>query len=842
MVRCTLFALFLLTLLHQPDQRIAQDQPPHPDAIEMRECLILPGVGAGGRSPVHVDALEAMIVAGKFATPKAGDKVKGRNGDDKAWYKATAGEGGLFASEDYAGAYAFWSVESEKETTAILKAGGYSIAYVNGELHYGDPYSNGNVQVPVLLRKGANELLFLIGRGQFSASLTPRRNDTAFINPDDATLPDLVEGRTKGKHLGALTIVNPDALGILAQTSYMMPDGVHVRGREWYVPARSTTKIPFQFEVTEEHPVGALRVPIDLTYRIAGVTPRDVILAAGFQTMNLNVVRETDVRKVTFFSGIDGSVQYYGLRPAQPMPGSADKPGIVLSLHGAGVQASGQAAAYSPKSWCHIVCPTNRRPYGFDWEDWGRLDAMEVLAHAQSTLDNDPTKVWLTGHSMGGHGTWTIGSHFPDVFAAIAPSAGWESFWSYAGGGGHPEEFAVSELLTRAANPSRTLLRKYNYKSQGVYILHGDADDNVPVTEARKMRDALKEFHTDVGYFEQPGAGHWWDGGHDNGADCVDWAPMFDMFARRRLPQINEVMSVDFTTVCPEHSADCHWARIEMQDKQLAPSRVQINLAPNLGVFEGTTENVTRMSLQVDGVLAVRESLSVKLDGSEISITWPDSGRVYLRKIDAGWQVIEAPTASLKGPHRYGWFKNAFNHAFVYVYGTQGSEAADAATLDKARFDLEHWGYRANGSFDVIPDTDFDAKAYAGRNIILVGNADTNSAWAKLLAGCPVHVGNGVVRIGEREVKGDDLALLFTYPIAGSDNNSVAVIAGTGEKGTRLTNRLGYFTSGASFPDLILYGPDMLETGTGGVIATGYFGEDWTVKSGEFVWRDDKKK
>ena len=46
----------------------------------------------------------------------------------------------------------------------------------------------------------------------------------------------------------------------------------------------------------------------------------------------------------------------------------------------AAVEAINQASSYEPKTWANIVCPTNRRPYGYDWEDWGRLDALEVLA------------------------------------------------------------------------------------------------------------------------------------------------------------------------------------------------------------------------------------------------------------------------------------------------------------------------------------------------------------------------------------------------------------------------------------------------------------------------------
>ena len=64
------------------------------------------------------------------------------------------------------------------------------------------------------------------------------------------------------------------------------------------------------------------------------------------------------------------------VNPASGPAGQA----LFLSLHGASVEAIGQADAYSPKKWGPIVCPTNRRPYGFDWEEWGRWDALEVLA------------------------------------------------------------------------------------------------------------------------------------------------------------------------------------------------------------------------------------------------------------------------------------------------------------------------------------------------------------------------------------------------------------------------------------------------------------------------------
>jgi pimeloyl-ACP methyl ester carboxylesterase len=218
-------------------------------------------------------------------------------------------------------------------------------------------------------------------------------------------------------------------------------------------------------------------------------------------TLPIRIVTTNDVIVRTFISAIDGSVQYYGLRlaaereddDAEPL----DPPGLILSLHGASVEAAHQASCYTPKPWAHIVTPTNRRPYGFDWEDWGRLDALEVLDRALASLNADPERVAVTGHSMGGHGAWHLAVHHPEKFVAAAPSAGWVSFWSYTGASQFDRDDPIEAMLARATMPSQTPEHIHNLRDLGVYILHGDKDDNVPVEQARIMREALGNFHTD---------------------------------------------------------------------------------------------------------------------------------------------------------------------------------------------------------------------------------------------------------------------------------------------------------------------------------------------------------
>ena len=139
-----------------------------------------------------------------------------------------------------------------------------------------------------------------------------------------------------------------------------------------------------------------------------------------------------------------------------------------------------------------------------------------------------------------------------------------------------------------------------------------------------------------------------------------------------------------------------------------------------------------------------------------------------------------------------------------------------------------------------MSDAQFLAGDFKDRNVILYGNADTNAAWETLLGKSPVQVKRGSVKIGEREVQGDDLAILFVRPRPGSDTASVGVVAGTGLPGMRLTERLPYFTSGVHFPDVTVIGSEMLSRGVAGVRVAGFFGNDWTVENGEFAWREEK--
>ncbi len=813
------------------------DKPANSEAITIRTGLAINLVGKSGRSLVHTDAIEAQLVNGTFAPPKGNDTLTLPDGSTRKWEAITADQSGVFKHKLLIRGYLHTTVDVPQDKVMLLKAKGHSIVYINGNPRPGDFYGTGWMNLPIPLKQGTNHLLFRCPRGQLQAALTPIVAP-AFIDASDTTLPDLIHGESEPQW-ASVVVINASTNHLTdAMLSASLGEKRSIDSSLPPIPRLSTRKVGFRIPPAIKKDAGKLTLHLTLSTSQRAIASPDPI------TLTVHAYDRNKPHRRTFISDIDGSVQYYAVNPADSPTAAHGDRVLFLSLHGANVEAIGQAKAYSAKSWGNIICPTNRRPFGFDWEDWGRLDALEVLQLAIDDFQPDPSRIYLTGHSMGGHGAWQIGVHYPDRFAAIGPSAGWASFWSYANKQKPETLNGIAGILHRASSASDTMALSSNYKNLGVYILHGADDDNVPASEARNMLDSLSEFHHDLVYHEQPAAGHWWDDSDEPGAACVDWPPMFDFFARHARPLTNAVRRIEFTTASPGVSPSCHWATIEMQTKQFMPSSVDLRIDPHKRRFVGKTNNIRRLSLDLAG-LSPDATLTALLDRQELKdLAFPagSSPHLWLSQEEGKWKVIPKPTPQLKGPHRYGQFKDAFRNRVCFVYATGGTKAENDWALAKAVFDAESFRYRGNGSIDVISDQSFLDHPDTTRNVILYGHSQCNLAWHKLLPDCPVLIKRNAAIIGKRTFEGGNLASAFIYPMPGAPKASVGVIGGTGLAGMRLTNSLPVFVSGVGFPDLLLVGTDMLEKGISGIKAAGFFGEDWSLRKGEFAFHPEDRQ
>lgn len=735
-----------------------------------------------------------------------GPNTFGASGPNVRWNPIHADSKGHFSGPNVDNGWITFTVNEPADTTVLLDAQGDSYALVNGEPEVGDVYEKGYAKLPIHLQKGDNYFLFRCVRGDFSAQLLPVDKPIA-LDLADTTLPDL-RPQQIGRTWGSLLLRNAtdDSLKNLSIRTIQS-------GRTTVTPIHailplSLGKVGFQF-LAERGP----KLHLEL------MNGKKVI---DTQDIQLRERKAGETYKETFLSDIDGSVQYFAVNPAWNLSHA----GLALSLHGAGVEAIGQADAYSSKPWCNIVCPTNRRPFGFDWEDWGRLDALEVLGIAEKELQPDPSRIYLVGHSMGGHGTILNGALYPGKFAAIAPSAGWISASTYAGRHSEEKPDTWESILNLASYQDETRRYLSNYKSTGIYLLQGGADDNVPPTEAKTLAALLGTFHHDFIFNLVPGQGHWWDINPEPGADCLDLAALWDFLAKHAIPPTDSVHDIDYSTSNPEVSSHEYWATVEQQQAPMRLSRVQLHADPFLRKISGNTRNVRLLKLDLSA-LHPGLGLEIDLDGETLKLpTGLSVQSVLLNRRNDKWTLATPGVVPAKGPERNGPFRLAFQHNFLFVYGTHGTAEENRLLRAKVRYDAETWWYRANGSVDIVADTDYQPNQARGRNVILYGNEDTNSAWKQVLPNCPLNVKEGLAKVFSANSPNKDVTSLYWWPREGTKDLSVGVIGVTGPKAIQASFFLPYLQPMIGYPDWLWFtssalNPQLLHTG---ILDTGFYG------------------
>ncbi|MFC1634036.1 discoidin domain-containing protein [Planctomycetota bacterium] len=824
-------------------------------ALEANEIVIRSGLALAAPlsstqryGVLRCDPLEAQLVAGTFVTPKVGavafpaaDATDGKAAP--AWTPVTAK--GTFKGVP-AGGWVYTTMESPTECVMLLEAYGHRSVFVNGEPRGGNEMPYDFVSIPVKLKAGTNEFLFAVHRWCPFAAKLVQVPTAAFILSGDVLAPSLVAGSDADGPVGVVVVnasLQPLSRARIRIASDLPEEDAWVDLH--YMPALTEKKIalPARFTASRAGPAG--------TRHSAQVT-----LAASDGTVlhtcsiNLATVSPTDRRVVTRISAIDGSVQYYALVPSSANIAAGDPtPGILFDLHGRGNEATKVAENFVSKKEAHIVCPTNRRPTGFFWADWGCIDFTEAVAHARANLVNDPRRSWLMGHSMGGHGTWLLGARFPDEFAAIAPGAAFLRDPTP----GMDRVFAedpAEAMLQRVGRARHVLDIKENYLQQGVYVLHGEADEQASVSCAREMFKQLAAIsHPDFQYYERPGSPHWWSTAHD-------WPPKIQFLFRHVLPEPKDITRVRFRTWSPQVSHRNAWVRVLQQEKPFEVSSVDISMDAAKRTITGTTSNVATLELEPPMALPAANDttdITITLDGHSLTMT-PRADTPYLRfRRERGLQDKDvwgldpscrdgskpAPMpASEKTPECGGPFKAAFTNGFIAVVGTQGDKTVDALLMAKARYDADRWWMRANGRFEIIRDTGFDPNQYLKRNVILYGNHDQNAAWSKVLSDkLPIDVRNGAFTGPTSRHRGDDIAVMFVYPRANCDRGQVGVVAATGTKGMRAALRTSVFGPSYSISDLVAFRAAMLTDGAAGIIEAGFFGNDWSIERGTWIRR-----
>jgi predicted peptidase len=142
---------------------------------------------------------------------------------------------------------------------------------------------------------------------------------------------------------------------------------------------------------------------------------------------------------------------------------------------------------------------------------------MASVDDAIARYAGDPDRVYLTGNSMGGYGTWLIAAHHPGKFAALVPICGGvRPPWIVRATAKLPKDSVLY-----APDPYAEVASKIG--KTPVWAFHGGSDWMVSPKESRRMVAAMKKQGGDVRYTEYKGVGHdSWDRAYADKA-LYDW-------------------------------------------------------------------------------------------------------------------------------------------------------------------------------------------------------------------------------------------------------------------------------------------------------------------------------
>lgn len=200
---------------------------------------------------------------------------------------------------------------------------------------------------------------------------------------------------------------------------------------------------------------------------------------------------------------------------------------VVLYLHGSGERgddnlrqiSTGLALAlqrYSERYKCVVVFPQAR--FGQEWYGEMESQALAALDASVREFHGDPRRLYLTGVSMGGAGTWYMARH-GRKFAAVVPVCG-----EIVRPAGDPFPSDLPPDIARiigSPDPYASLAAAIG--STPVWAFHGAEDNIVPVAQSRSMVAALQRVRGRVRYTEYPQMGHEiWDLAYAD-HDMVHW-------------------------------------------------------------------------------------------------------------------------------------------------------------------------------------------------------------------------------------------------------------------------------------------------------------------------------
>jgi len=539
-----------------------------------------------------------------------------------------------------------------------------------------------------------------------------------------------------------------------------------------------------------------------------------------------------------FRSRIDGSVQPYGLE----LPADWDGQSLVrldVWLHGRAERVSEvafldqrttQRGQYAPPQTI-VLHPYGRYSNAFKFA--GEIDVIEAIEHLKTWFPIDDRRIAIRGFSMGGAGCWQLAVHYPDLWAAANPGAGfsetreflhsfqqedfqptwyqarllhWYDCPDWTNNLRHVPTIAYSGEIDRQKQAADVMVAAF--ESRGMKLPHiiGPQTAHKIHPESKIEIQARLDDHLDRGKEELP-----------NTIDFTTYTLRYHRLGWLSIEGLQE-----------------HWREARVQGKLLKSSagEDQIQL---------TTTNIRHLTLELPaGHYPGGSSVRLLVDDQSLSAKSDTAGslQVSLVKSDqAGWSVGSGEAHGLmKRPGLQGPIDDAFMNAFAFV---GPNSPADPSLVDRwiekeyTRAKREWQRHFRGDVVEIVADQVSQAEL-ASRNLVLFGTPESNPLVARIAARLPVVWQGERVLVGQHVYEGNHVPVLI-YPNPLNPDRYVVLNSGF------TFREYAYLNNARQIPMLPDWAIVDITHGStsqlpGEIKAAGFFDEQWQLPSNALNW------
>ncbi len=534
-------------------------------------------------------------------------------------------------------------------------------------------------------------------------------------------------------------------------------------------------------------------------------------------------------------SKIDGSVQPYGL--VVPKSFTAETPyefRLDLWCHGRGEKLTelsflnGRQTSpgeFAPKNAfvLHLYgryCNANKFA--------GEIDALEALEHVQKHYPIDENRIVMRGFSMGGAACWQFAAHYPGLWAAAAPGAGFSETADF-----------LKVFQKEAVQPTwyeQKLYHMYdctdyagNFYNCPVVAYSGEIDSQKQAADM--MAAAMKKEGLKLVHLIGPKTGHRYHA--ETKQELNHRIDKIVSVGRNPVPT-----RVRFTTWTLRYN-ECLWVRVDGLEKHWAKATVNAALVsedPDVDV-EVKTKNVSALTLQIAPGMCPLDNLepTVSIDDQELKAAPVLSDRswtAHFRKKGDNWEVADKDNdGTLRKRHGLqGPIDDAFMDSFLIVRptGKPLNEKVGSWVEAEMKRAIAHWRSQFRGEARVKDDHDVTEADIASHHLVLWGDPSSNKMLAKITSQLPIRWNADKVQVGKDSFDSSHHAPVLIYPNPLNPQRYVVLNSGFTFRDYDYLNNARQVSKLPDYAVIDLRTPPNSRF-PGAVATAGFFDEEWKL-------------